>query len=163
MKHELPPLPEPERHERMYFGRELTAYADQAIEPLLAQIEELTARLASRRDIESLCARIKSADDAAINGDYMLDSNDCISVIRGTWKGHTINDCQPAPIASSQESASEREAFEVWAEMRDTKHGGKITSAVMGLDYPLGRLLWEAWQARAEYPAQHLGNGQEAA
>ncbi|MFN9030138.1 MAG: hypothetical protein ACK54C_01910 [Betaproteobacteria bacterium] len=34
---------------------------------------------------ERLCAAIKAADDKASEGDYMLDSGDCISVIRGTW------------------------------------------------------------------------------
>lgn len=34
---------------------------------------------------ERLCAAIKAADDKASESDYMLDSNDCISVIRGTW------------------------------------------------------------------------------
>ncbi len=37
------------------------------------------------RDREQLCAAIKAADDKASEGDYMLDSDDCISVIRGTW------------------------------------------------------------------------------
>jgi hypothetical protein len=36
---------------------------------------------------EAACAEIKAADDEASGNDYMLDSNDCISVIRGTWKG----------------------------------------------------------------------------
>ena len=49
-------------------------------------------------DIEALCARIKAADDAAAEGDYMLDSDDCISVIRGTWKAPMLND-KPAPQA----------------------------------------------------------------
>jgi len=35
--------------------------------------------------IEALCARVKAADDKAMEGDYMLDSNDCIEVLRGTW------------------------------------------------------------------------------
>ena len=34
---------------------------------------------------ERMCAAIKAADDKAIEDDYMLDSDDCISVIRGTW------------------------------------------------------------------------------
>lgn len=34
---------------------------------------------------ERQCAAIKAADDKASEGDYMLDSDDCISVIRGTW------------------------------------------------------------------------------
>lgn len=43
-------------------------------------------------DIEALCARIKAADDAAADNDYMLDSDDCISVLRGTWQGPMLND-----------------------------------------------------------------------
>lgn len=35
--------------------------------------------------IEDLCARIKAADDAAADNDYMLDSNDCIAGLRGDW------------------------------------------------------------------------------
>lgn len=35
---------------------------------------------------ERQCAAIKAADDKASEGDYMLDSDDCISVIRGTWR-----------------------------------------------------------------------------
>ena len=34
---------------------------------------------------ERMCVAIKAADDIASNADYMLDSDDCISVIRGTW------------------------------------------------------------------------------
>ena len=46
----------------------------------------------SRKDVvdaerERLCAAIKAEDDYCVTeGDYMLDSDDCISVIRGTWK-----------------------------------------------------------------------------
>ena len=39
--------------------------------------------VAAERD--RLCAAIKAADDKASDDDYMLDSDDCISVIRGTW------------------------------------------------------------------------------
>jgi len=46
----------------------------------------------------------------------------------------------------------ERERFEAWAKERDSMHGGTIVSDERGLDYPLGRLLWEAWQARASLP-----------
>jgi hypothetical protein len=35
---------------------------------------------------EAMCSAIKAADDKASEGDYMLDSDDCISVIRGTWE-----------------------------------------------------------------------------
>lgn len=44
---------------------------------------EKDAAVAAER--ERLCAAIKDADDTASEGDYMLDSDDCISVIRGTW------------------------------------------------------------------------------
>lgn len=50
------------------------------------------------------------------------------------------------------ESERERERFEAWAQARDNTHGAKIVSEVIGLDYPLGRLLWEAWLARASLP-----------
>jgi len=55
---------------------------------------ECTATLVTEnlRDIDSLCALIKAADDACADMDYMLDSNDCISVLRGTWRGPLLND-----------------------------------------------------------------------
>ncbi len=58
------------------------------------RIEELQAHLvradaerckAVAAERERLCALIKAADDKASEGDYMLDSDDCISVIKGTW------------------------------------------------------------------------------
>lgn len=51
--------------------------------------------------IEALCARIKAADDAAADRDYMLDSDDCIAVIRGTWKAPLMND-KPAKQAAAK-------------------------------------------------------------
>jgi len=39
---------------------------------------------------ERLCAAIKAADDKASEDDYMLDSDDCISVIRGTWNHDNV-------------------------------------------------------------------------
>lgn len=37
-------------------------------------------------EIDRLCAAIKAEDDYCVdNGDYMLDSNDCIKIIRGEW------------------------------------------------------------------------------
>lgn len=35
---------------------------------------------------ERICAAIKEEDDHCATGDYMLDSDDCIAVARGTWK-----------------------------------------------------------------------------
>ena len=49
--------------------------------------------------VETACALIKAADDAAADRDYMLDSDDCIKVLRGTWSAPLAND-QPSPPAS---------------------------------------------------------------
>lgn len=39
-------------------------------------------------NVDHLCARIRAADDAAMaEADYMLDSDDCIKVLRGEWTG----------------------------------------------------------------------------
>ena len=53
--------------------------------------------------IETACALIKAADDAAADADYMLDSDDCIKVVRGEWKGHLMNDRPAAPQPAQQE------------------------------------------------------------
>ena len=35
---------------------------------------------------ERICAAIKAEDDHCVDqGDYMLDSNDCIKIVRGKW------------------------------------------------------------------------------
>jgi hypothetical protein len=52
--------------------------------------------------VETACALIKAADDAAVDGDYMLDSDDCIKVLRGTWKGPMANDMPQRPAAPVQ-------------------------------------------------------------
>ena len=69
----LPPLPPPFVP---LYGDERRKWADQ-----------MRAYAAAER--EAMCAAIKAADDKASESDYMLDSDDCISVIRGTWKGTT--------------------------------------------------------------------------
>lgn len=56
----------------------------------------LAQPVAAEPSIEDLCARIKAADDAAADRDYMLDSDDCISVLRGTWEGPLAMD-KPQP------------------------------------------------------------------
>jgi hypothetical protein len=56
-----------------------------------------TPPAAAQPSIEDLCARIKAADDAAADGDYMLDSNDCIAVLRGEWKGPLAMDKPEKP------------------------------------------------------------------
>ena len=49
--------------------------------------------------IERMCARIKAADDAAADNGYMLDSNDCIAVLRGTWTSPMAMDMPQVPSA----------------------------------------------------------------
>lgn len=43
----------------------------------------VTAKVEER---ERICAAIKAEDDHCAAGDYMLDSDDCIKVARGTWE-----------------------------------------------------------------------------
>jgi len=45
-----------------------------------------------------------------------------------------------------EQLALERQAFEAWA---DGRPGARLRSSEHGFDYPLGRLLWQAWLARA--------------
>lgn len=41
---------------------------------------------AVRLERERICAAIKAEDDYCIDqGDYMLDSDDCIKIVRGEW------------------------------------------------------------------------------
>ena len=77
---------------------ELEDVADMAIK----RIAELEAQLAAAQSAaqgmdaeiqqaveserERICAAIKAEDDHCIDqGDYMLDSNDCIKIVRGKW------------------------------------------------------------------------------
>lgn len=51
-----------------------------------AQRLEDFAALVAAAERERICKAIKSEDDYCVdNGDYMLDSDDCIAVARGTW------------------------------------------------------------------------------
>lgn len=63
--------------------------------------------------IEALCARIKAADDAAADRDYMLDSDDCIAVIRGTWKAPLMNDKPVKQGVATEQPAEPMEPQEV--------------------------------------------------
>ena len=41
---------------------------------------------AARLERERICAAIKAEDDYCVeHGDYMLDSDDCIKIVRGEW------------------------------------------------------------------------------
>ena len=68
---------------------------DKRIEEILKEVEPHAVRLPLgwklfARAIEAevknvMCDAIKAEDDHCADGDYMLDSDDCISVIRGEW------------------------------------------------------------------------------
>lgn len=59
---------------------------------VLAGWKAAVSALSHAPSIDDLCARIKAADDAAADRDYMLDSDDCIAVLRGEWKGSLAMD-----------------------------------------------------------------------
>ena len=54
-----------------------------------------------------------------------------------------------APTIQPTQPVQEREAFEAWAASK-----GYESRTDDGFDYPLGRVLWEAWQAARATPAQ---------
>ena len=54
--------------------------------PMILNTAPLDAKAIRAEERERICAAIKAEDDYCIdNGDYMLDSNDCIKVARGEW------------------------------------------------------------------------------
>ena len=84
--------------------------ADDTRAKFLALVEETCAALAAGQaypTIGDLCARIKAADDAAADRDYMLDSNDCIAVLRGEWKGPLTMD-KPERASHGQAPATQQ-------------------------------------------------------
>lgn len=55
-------------------------------------------------EVEHICAAIKTEDDYCVDqGDYMLDSDDCIKVARGTWLRPTFD---RAAMAAAQEGGN---------------------------------------------------------
>ena len=69
-----------------YKGKHWVAVADKALNEspstwLSQHDKEVEARV-----IERLCTAIKAEDDHCADGDYMMDSDDCISVVKGTWE-----------------------------------------------------------------------------
>ena len=53
--------------------------------PSSAQVAPVDADV--RLERERLCAAIKAEDDYCVeHGDYMLDSDDCIKIVRGEWQ-----------------------------------------------------------------------------
>ena len=52
-----------------------------------APVDAAAQQDAERRERERICAAIKAEDDYCVeHGDYMLDSDDCIKIVRGEWK-----------------------------------------------------------------------------
>ena len=93
------------------------------------EVLRLQAQLAAAQGqdlLEVMCARIKAADDAMADGNYMLDSDDCISVIRGTWKPPMLNDKPAAPIP--QPPAPSEAAREYMTGYSDGKEWAGATS-----------------------------------
>ena len=66
-------------------------YTEQQVRSLLAatpaaQGMDAEIQQAVESERERICAAIKAEDDHCIDqGDYMLDSNDCIKIVRGKW------------------------------------------------------------------------------
>ena len=98
LANEAQPPPEPAgfrtryRSEPGMIGHYPWTYADQGrrrIERPSCEYEDLftadQVRAVVAAERERMCVAIKAADDTASEADYMLDSDDCISVIRGTW------------------------------------------------------------------------------
>ena len=68
----------------IWMQQKKTSYAcDAGSETLSVLREAFEAGAASER--ERICAAIKAEDDHCAEGDYMLDSDDCVRVARGTW------------------------------------------------------------------------------
>ena len=65
-------------HRRRKYDRPECEYED------LFTAEQVRAAVVAER--ERICAAIKAADDKSVDeAGYMLDSTDCISIVRGTW------------------------------------------------------------------------------
>ena len=77
---------------------ELEDVADMAIKRIAELEAQLSAAQSAAQEMdaeiqqaveaerERICAAIKAEDDHCVDqGDYMLDSNDCIKIVRGKW------------------------------------------------------------------------------
>ena len=57
-----------------------------ASQPAVPQGMDAEIQQAVEAERERICAAIKAEDDHCVDqGDYMLDSNDCIKIVRGKW------------------------------------------------------------------------------
>ena len=74
-----------EAQQRLADMQELAAKSGLAHRMAVQRCVQAAVAEAVAAERDRLCAAIKAADDKASDDDYMLDSDDCISVIRGTW------------------------------------------------------------------------------
>lgn len=67
----------------------------------IRQLEEMVKSV-SAAERERICEAIKTEDDYCVTqGDYMLDSDDCIKVARGEWV-RPVYEVDPAPQAAAK-------------------------------------------------------------
>lgn len=94
--------------------------------------------------VEDLCARIKAADDAAADRDYMLDSDDCIAVLRGTWTGPMSMD-KPAKPEPQKAQAAEPvgEVYRYGKDSRARVIGGQQTNMLS--DHEIDAVTLSQW------------------
>jgi hypothetical protein len=98
---------------RAELGRAYEHYQSQIATPPAAPVVKEPSNY--NEFVETACALIKAADDAAADRDYMLCSDDCIAVLRGTWKAPLANDmpkqpappAQPAPVPLTEQQKQE--------------------------------------------------------
>lgn len=110
--------------------------------------------------VDDLCARIKAADDAAADRDYMLDSNDCIAILRGEWTAPLAMDKPERPPHGQAPAqlghGGEREAFEASQYINYPAASLRRSHGATRLDNgeylcAITQVAWEAWQARASH------------
>lgn len=66
--------------------RDLWRRANDAALSTQQDVSVTYGRLLAAHLLEEHCSLILAADDKASESDYMLDSDDCIAVLRGTWE-----------------------------------------------------------------------------
>lgn len=69
----------------------LVCILDGLPDPEVRALERFAA-LAAAKECDRICNAIKTEDDYCVdNGDYMLDSDDCIAVAQGEWNRPDFN------------------------------------------------------------------------
>lgn len=117
---------------------------------------ELKAATEPVPSIEDMCARIKAADDAAADNGYMLDSEDCIAVLRGEWTAPVANDCPPR--TSAEDAAFVARSMQRLKDADDAERYRHLVDACnVGYDpsEPWQLVIWEPatgedWKAKLD-------------